>query len=69
MDDRENVLMRETRSRTLRENSIRIPVTPRESSAWVGRLLSCYWVPYVEPLLLRSAILPLQVRHRCSHCH
>lgn len=48
--------------RAEREYLNRVPVTPKESAAWFGRLLSCFWGPFVEPMLLKTAIVPLQVR-------
>lgn len=62
MDYREQYLSHETMMRAEREYLNRVPVTPKESAAWFGRLLSCFWGPFVEPMLLKTAIVPLQVR-------
>jgi hypothetical protein len=109
MEYRESYLEGEVLSRAQREYLHRVPVTPKESAAWVGlcalpwhvivpavlnmlrqsllcrvcgdllplmfsaatvrsgtelccRLLSCFWTSFCEPMLLRTAVLPLQVR-------
>ena len=64
MDYRERYLSHETMMRAEREYLNRVPVTPKESAAWFGRLLSCFWGPFVEPMLLKTAIVPLQVLTR-----
>lgn len=61
MDYRERYLSDETLVRAEREYLNRVPVTPKESAAWFGRLLTCFWSPFVEPMLLKTAIVPLQV--------
>jgi hypothetical protein len=61
MDYRERYLSEETLVRAEREYLNRVPVTPKESAAWFGRLLTCFWIPFVEPMLLKTAIVPLQV--------
>jgi hypothetical protein len=66
MDYRERYLSEETLVRAEREYLNRVPVTPKESAAWFGRLLTCFWSPFVEPMLLKTAIVPLQV-HAPSH--
>lgn len=67
MDYREQYLSHETMMRAEREYLNRVPVTPKESAAWFGRLLSCFWGPFVEPMLLKTAIVPLQVRCPSTH--
>jgi hypothetical protein len=61
MDYRERYLSEETLVRAEREYLNRVPVTPKESAAWFGRLLTCFWGPYMEPMLLKTAVVPLQV--------